>query len=302
MKLFSRDRLVALGGMLGLTLAAHAQTAAQIPASAYRAGEPDVITPPPLPAANPQRFQRAAFASAYARARRPAVAVLWNREYSDMLEQTTVSRARVDSVQVRHGETLGLATQRRGLGMAYGEAESVSVASTSVTVGDVKTSQARRAGPVERVDLQMRAAFLQTMASAGVRLVDRNVVVRSVAARKKAKADALDSQQVEAEAMASHAQLLMEVLATRDVAAPTGWSIFVSIKRLADGLVLAEGYMDGQLPPDAPKPPPRFEADPGGGYRQAVQPDTVADVGRRMGEQTLARLGEALGMAPGTKP
>ncbi len=295
MKHFRTAVLTAVAGAFGLAVPAQGQTS-HIPASAYRAGEPEVYTPPPgsSPETGAPHFQRTAFASAYARAKHPAVAVLWNREYSDMLEQASASQARVDSVAVRQDEMVGLAARRRGTGLAYGQAHGAFAGSTTVTVEETKTSQARRDGPAERLDLQMRAAFLQTMASAGVRLVDRNVVMRSVAARKKGRAEELDSQQIEAEAIASHAQLLMEVLATRDSAAPMGWSIFVSIKRMADGLVLAEGYMDGQRPKEAPQLRTRFEADPRGGYREAVEVATVADLGRRVGEQTLARLGDAL--------
>ena len=299
MTLSKTAALAAAGVSLALVFAARAQTP-HIPASAYRAGEPDVIAPPPppAPASNVPQFHRAAFAAAYARAGRPTMAVLWNREFSDMLEQSTASQVRVDSSYARTGEALGLAVRGRGTGLAYGQADSAGVANTTVTAGEVKTRQARRSAPVESVDLQLRAAFLQTMASAGVRLVDRNLVMRTTAARHKGQdkgqGAGLDSQQIEAEAISAHARLLMEVLATRDAAAPLGWSTFVSIKRMADGVVLAEGYMDGQLPKDAPQPAPRFEADPHGGYRQVAEPTTVADIGQRLGEQTLARLGEAL--------
>ena len=297
MMLSKTAALAAAGALLALGFAARAQTPVHtpyIPASAYRAGEPDVIAPPPAPVSSVPQFHRAAFAAAYARAGRPTIAVLWNREFSDMLEQSTAAQEREDTSYARTGEALGLAVRGRGAGLAYGQADSAGAASTTVTVGEGKTIQARRNGPAERVDLEMRAAFLQTMASAGVRLVDRNLVMRTTAARHKGQGAGLDSQQVETEALAAHARLLMEVLATRDAAALLGWSVFVSIKRMADGVVLTEGYMDGRLPKDAPRPAPRFEADPHGGYRQVAEPTTVADIGQRLGEQTLARLGEAL--------
>lgn len=299
MMLFRQAAQAAAGGAFALALAgspaAQAQTPS-IPASAYRQGEPDVIAPAALAsnAMDAPAFHRAAFAAAYARAGRPAMAVLWNREFSDMLEQSTASQVRVDSASARTGEALGMAVRGPGAALAYGQADAAAVAHATITAGEVKTTQARRHGPAERVDLQMRAAFLQTMASSGVRLVDRNLVMRTTAARQKAKSAGLDSQQIETEAIAAHARLLMEVLATRDAAAPLGWSVFVSIKRMADGVVLTEGYMDGLPPQDAPRPAPRFEADPRGGYREAVQPLTASDVGRRAGEQTLARLEQAL--------
>jgi hypothetical protein len=176
-------------------------------------------------------------------------------------------------------------------GYAATQVTGAQLGNTTITAQDVKTQQALRSGPVERVDLQMRSSFMQTITSSGVNLVDRNVVMRTTAA----KGGSLDSQQVETTALSKHATLLMEVLNTRDAASPTGWATYVSIKRLDNGIVLAEGYMDGSPPEGTPKPPPRFEADPRGGFREiATPPLKVGEVGKLVAEQTLARLGDAL--------
>ncbi|WBY00010.1 hypothetical protein PE066_10995 [Ramlibacter tataouinensis] len=280
-----KRRLMLLGVPL-LAAAAAAQTPA-IPESAYRRGMPEVLTPAPVPAAAQPEFNRAAFLSAYAKAGRPTIAVLWNREFTDMLQQGTASQVSIDSV--RAGAASAEAVRLPGY--AGAEVAGATVSSTTVTARETRTEQARRAGPVERTDLEMRSAFMQTMAGAGARLVDRNVVMRTTAAARK---DALDSQQVETQALSRHAKLLMEVLNTRDPAAATGWSTYVSIKRLADGVVLAEGYMNGQEPEGTPRPAPRYEADPKGGFREVVKTRTVTDVGRLVAEQTLARLARAL--------
>jgi hypothetical protein len=258
-----------------------------IPASAYRSGQPDTLTPPPAAVSDVPVLNRASFSTAYAKAGRPAIAVLWNREFTDMLQQGSAQQVSVDTLRA------GAATAEtvRVPGYAATEARGASIGNTTVTVQDTKTTQAQRRGPVERVDLQMRASFMQTLTSAGVKLVDRNMVMRTTAARQKGD---LDSQQVETDALSRHAKLLMEVLNTRDATSPTGWATYVSIKRFADGVVLAEGYMDGKPAEGTPKAPPRFEADPRGGFREVVQPVKVGDVGRLVGEQTLARLGDAL--------
>ncbi|HSW20963.1 MAG TPA: hypothetical protein VLJ86_27320 [Ramlibacter sp.] len=271
---------LALGGV------AQAQ-APNIPASALRSGQPEVLTAPaPAPSDQP-RLDRRQFAAAYARAGRPAIALLWNREFTDMLQQTSASQLSIDTV--RAGASSAEAVRLPGYAAA--QAQGASVANTTITLQDTKTVQGQRSGPVERVDLQLRSAFVQTLVSAGVKLVDRNVVMRTTAAKT---AGALDTQQVEAAAIAKHAQLLMEVLNTRDAASPTGWATYVTVKRLSDGTVLAEGYMNGKPAEDAPKPTPKFEADPRGGFREVVKPTAVGDVGKLIGEQSLARLGEAL--------
>jgi len=274
---------LALLGLSALAAAAAAQTP-NIPDSAYRRDMPEVLTPAPGPQGAPA-FNAAAFRAAYAKAGRPTIAVLWNREFTDMLQQGTASQVSIDTVRA------GVATREavRMPGYSGAEVTAASVGNTTITAGEVRTQQAQRAAPVERVDLEMRSAFIQTITGAGVRLVDRNVVMRTTAARSKGT---LDSQQVETDALSRHARLIMEVLNTRDPASPTGWATFVSIKRLADGVVLAEGYMNGQHPKDQPRPTPRFEADPNGGFREVRA--TVTDVGRLAAEQTLARLAGAL--------
>jgi hypothetical protein len=275
--------------VLLITAANSAAQAPTIPPGAWRQGMPDVLVPPPvaalpaLPALN-----LAAFSASYARAGRPAMAVLWNRSFSDMLQQDNASQLSIDSARagVAAGETV------RMPGYSASQLSAAVVGNTTITARDTRSQQAIRGGPVERVDLQMRSAFIQTMAAAGARMVDRNVVMRTTAAGKKG---GNDSQQVETEAFLKHARLLLEVLNTRDNASPTGWATYVSIKRLSDGVVLAEGYMDGQAPAGAAKPAPRFEADPQGGFREVVAPAPApADMGRMAAEQTLARLGEAL--------
>lgn len=276
-------RLVLLGTAV-LATAAAAQTP-QIPESAYRRDQAEVLAPAPDPSAGPL-FDAASFRRAYARAGRPTIAVLWNREFSDMLEQGSASQVNISSARLAAGS----ADVVRVPGAASADVVGASVRSTTITAGEVKTRQARRQGPVEHADLELRSAFLQTMTSSGVRVVDRNVVMRTTAA--KAKSGSRDSQQVETEALSRHAKLVMEVLNTRDPAAATGWSTYVSIKRLSDGVVLAEGYMNGHAPEGAPARTPRFVAEPAGGFREA--PRSVTEVGRLIAEQTLARLAGAL--------
>ena len=266
--------------------AAFAQ-APSIPESAYRKGLPDVITPKPAVTSAELTLDRTIFSKAYARSGKPAIAVLWNREFADMLEQNSASQVSIDTMRASTatGEVV------RMPGYAAAQTTGALVANTTITSQNVKTQQGLRDGPVERVDLQMRSAFIQTIVASGVKLVDRNVVMRTTAARQKGN---LDSQQIETNALSQHAKLLMEVLNTRDTASPTGWATYVSIKRLADGVVLAEGYMNGLPPENAPKPPPKFEADPRGGFREVIKTASIGDTGRLVAEQTLARLGDAL--------
>jgi len=272
-----------------LTAVPAAAQTPNIPDSAYRKGQAEVLTPAPNPNDGPI-FDAALFRAAYAKAKQPTVAVLWNREFSDMLEQGSATQLNIDSRRA------GVVAREVAVmpGYAVGQAAGASVANTTISTQESKTEQARRRGPTERVNLQMRSSFLQTVSSAGVRMVDRNVVMRTTAAgrREKDKDSKLDSQDVETGALAKHATLLMEVLNTPDAASPTGWATHVSIKRLADGAIVMEGYFDGKPQEGALRATPRFEADPRGGFRESAP--KIADVGRLVAEQMLARLGEAL--------
>ena len=279
-------RLALLGASLVAASAVAQTPAPQIPESAYRKGMPDVMTPAPAAPAPGSTFDRAAFSSAYARAGRPTIAVLWNREYTDSLEQTTAQQTTIDNV--RGGAARGEAV--RVPGYAAAQVEQGSFSSTTITSGQVKSQDGQRSGPVERVNLQMRASFMQTLAANGVKVVDRNVTMRSTANKTKG---ALDTQKVETDALSRHAKLLMEVLNTPDAAAPTGWATYVSIKRLSDGVVLAEGYLTGES--TAPKAAPRYQADPNGGFREVAAPAlTPGDSARNVAEQALVRLRTAL--------
>jgi hypothetical protein len=250
--------------------------AANIPESAYRKGEPETIVPPPPPAA--PMFNTAAFKAAYNNAGRPTIALLWNRAFSDMLQQGTAQQTNIDSGALVAGRYSNTA---------------VAVKSTVITEQNTKTTQAERAAPTEKFDWQMRSAFTQAMIDAGTQLVDRNVIMRTTAADQKGTSP--DTQQIETEALAKHAALLVEVLNTRDSSSATGWATYVTVKRLKDGIVLMEGYLDGN-PPPKPIGSPKYQADPRGGFKEVHDYDYVqyTDVGRRLAEQTMTKLADAL--------
>jgi hypothetical protein len=261
-----------------------------IPDSAYRKNQPDVLVAdkPANPMVAAPAFNSAAFTAAYRKAGSPNMVVLWNREFSDMLQQSSASQISIDTTRSGNANV----TREAGPGWSTAESSSSSRGNTTITARDTKTVQAQRGGPIERVNLQMRSSFVQTIVSAGVRLVDRNLVMRTTATTKKGE---LDSQDIETSAFVKHAKLLMEVLNTPDSASPTGWATFVSVKRLTDGVVLMEGYMDGNLPEGAAKPMPKFEADPRGGFREVSAPATsVSEVGSRVAQQTLGLLSQAM--------
>lgn len=273
-----------------------AQTSTTIPESAYRRGMPEVLLPPPLPltkATNEPVFNSAVFRLAYTKAGRPTVAILWNRELTDMLTQSSASQVSIDTTISGNAQSESI----RMPGYASTQIRGEKQGNTTITASEVRAQQSIRSAPIESMDLQMRSVFVQTMVNAGVRLVDRNVAMRTTAARQK-NGTTPDSQQIEIEALSKHASLLMEILNTPDASSPSGWATYVSIKRLADGAVLAEGYGDGSsIQGNTPQPSVKFEADSRGGFREVVTvqaPIKARDIARAVAELSLALLGEAL--------
>ncbi|QIL72081.1 hypothetical protein G7048_17980 [Diaphorobacter sp. HDW4B] len=265
-----------------LALPTQAQQMRDRMSDVYRDGQPEVL-PAPLPVRSPDAqpvLQRSAFSQAYARAGRPTIAVYWNRQLAELMEPTDIVQTHIETIDTRSGD-----------GKRADEEDTRNI---TVTSQRLQRTEQRRSKLPEHLDLQLRSAFMQSMTSAGVRLVDRNVVIRTTSAQRKGPASARHGQHVESEALLQHAKLLMEVLHMPDAASPRGWSVHVSIKRMDDGVLLTEGYMDTRPPERASNEPRRFEADPNGGFREVLPSNTISDIGRRIGEQTLARLGEAL--------
>lgn len=289
------------------------QTQTIIPESAYRQGQAETLTPPPrvivaapMPVPEAPLFSQTQFSLAYAKAGKPTIVVLWNRELTDMLEQSSREAISIDRTYNRQSSPGNVSAQ----------------SNTTISTGPIRIQEMQqRDNPVERINLQLRSAFLQTLSASGVRLVDRNLIMRKTATADKAAANKkltkrientpLDNQTVEMDSFAKHAKMLMEVLNTPDPASLSGWSTYVSIKSLADGVILMEGYSSGTpaaSPPAATvsKEPPKpigYEADPRGGYRPVfealpvavpIKSLTVQDLGKRIGEETLGKMTAAL--------
>ncbi|MDB5798251.1 MAG: hypothetical protein JWP36_2153 [Paucimonas sp.] len=260
-----------------------AALAQPIPNNLYRDDDTTVVAGPKRAEVKGPSFDQGAFNRAYARKKKPKVAVLWNREFTDVLEQSQARQIKIET----DGHAL---TTRNDSG--YGRSvRTQDSRSTVITSQDTRETQQRRSGPSDRVELQMRSAFIQTLSSAGLRLVDRNVTMRVAATRKKE--GSTDSQRLEAESLSRAAEILMEVLCTPDTSAPLGWSIFLSAKRLGDGVILTEGYLEGTPPAPGEK---RYVADPRGDFREVMETKvlTPRTLGQQAAEQALRQLTEAL--------
>jgi hypothetical protein len=264
---------------------AQAASADHIPASAYRPGLPDVIQAQPGPDNGPV-FNKARFAAAYAKAGRPPILVFWNRELTDTLRQTSVTTTQVGSVS-----RTNVTAEEVEPGVYEGSSTRVKAQVTRET-RQLLPEVNRQPTPVERVNAQVRSGFMDTLLASGVALVDRNLVMRALSMSEKPDA-LIDTQVMEMASLKKYAKMIMEVTHVRDPASDSGWALRVTVKRVADGVIMLDHYENGELDPDAPPESPKaFVADPNGGFK-AVAP-TLKSSGARAAQQTLARLAESI--------
>lgn len=252
-----------------------------LPAQAqYRSGMPETLTPAPRAMGAPSSSNEA-FRAAYAKAGRPRIAVFWNRDLDDRLSTD------YDSVlQASHDSSRVAAVAVAPHGGVVGAAEQIS-AVTTVRAGE-RAAEVRgaRSGLPERTDWPVATAFNGHLQSAGVRLVDRTLAMRALAAAATAD-ERRDVQTVEIKALQDKADLLVEILQTPDEAAPLGVMFRIDVKAIASGEILASVASDGQPPKTGPG---RFVAGAGGFVREAPPEPTATDIGQALAGAMMTAL------------
>lgn len=271
----SRYRLGAAGLTSALLLMA-------MPAMAqYRPSDAEVMTPPPPP---PPAGAMAAsnFRASYGRAGRPAILVMWNRDFSDEVSSNYRSTFNAES------ETDSRATVARtydGAEATYSRRSRVSADS-----GDERQSTGRAALVSESTDFAIEAAFNNALASAGAILIDRNIAMRTTASGRRAGA-APNVQAIETDAAMGRASLLVEVLQTSVEGAPNGIGFRVNVKDLKKARVLASFTTSGQ-------PAPRRAGLVAGptGFVRAGNPGPAGPdrVGRELANQVMDALSRSV--------
>ena len=240
--------------------------------------EPALTTPPParvLPDPVP------GFAQAYARAGRPRILLMWNRELDDATQERSVDRLVIrDSGHGAPGQ--GGSFQRE----------------TTVTAGrQVLKNAPRRNGWSEAQAAMVQRSFADAMGRGGVQFVDRTLVLRTTAAtRHRAGGDA---QLVETDALLAHSDLLMEVLLVADDQAPMGQGFDVRVKQVRSGAEALSLYVRA-VPPAPAVEAGRWVAGRDGYEFQPpppTQPPTPQEVGVALAAEVMAAWQDRL---PGT--
>lgn len=257
----------------------------------YRPGLPPVVEPA---AAAPPRgsgdVTRHRFQQQYEAAGRPRIALFWNVELIDSIEDRTV---RLDRVQGGASSRSSGSTQSTSGLVGQG---SMRESSSETQVNVVRSQSTERLSDnprrshslAERDMWQAETGFTSVMRSTGVRLVDRNTIIRTAAARD---GTAGSVRTIEMKALLGKADLLMEILLTPDPKAPLGWGFRVDLKHIDSGEIRMSMYAEA-MPTDLPPARVSYRAAPQGGYERVVETPRIGvdEIGRALGEQVMGMI------------
>ena len=219
------------------------------------------------------------FGAAYQRAQRPAFLMMWHRELSDNID----SGKEVSATAVGSGE-LARDNYARTIKLQWkqGAEHPVSL-----------LAPARAA--------EFESGFQQTLARAGVALVDRNTAVRMTALKRVeggASESALNFQTVEASALARFARYFIELRFVPDASAAGGSVARVTVIESQSGVILADLLASEVLLDAAGKPAPpaggEWVAVDGKGFERRERPHSQQEDGRQLAQALMRALAARL--------
>jgi hypothetical protein len=272
---------VALLAALLVTLPALAQ---------YRADEPRVLEPPaaqPVPDRSKEILD--AFQSAYRAAGAPRIALFWNVILTDQVVEGTTSSSRMrgeknETVNRLEQETAGEAGNSRLI-----DGDSRRTVDVTVNRTTRATDSAKRGTPLaERDAWLLETAFTKALMEGGANLIDRNMIVRTSALELE-PGKGRDQRSAEAKALLGKADVLLEILMTRDTDSPFGWGFRCSLREISSGRLRGSFYTKAAL--EVPKPPARFVATNRGFEASEQRPVvTIDEVGRKLALDAMDQL------------
>jgi hypothetical protein len=206
----------------------------------FRDGPP-VITPAPSAVAPKQEDIAPIFRDAYRASGSPRIVLLWNRELSENSESTISDRQ--TTRESGSSSSNGLEKTTSGPTGSATLKDSGATFDRTKTVTSARGPEAEVARPNRlsaRNGTMLQRIFVDEMNRGGVLFVDRAVVIRMTAAANHRGGG--DPRLIEADALMSFADLLMEVLMVDDQDAPSGYGFDVRVKDLKRGTELASVY------------------------------------------------------------
>lgn len=254
----------------------------------YRPDQPQVIerpAPPVVPDTSGQTI--AAFKSAYQAAGLPRIALFWNVALTDQLADNKVQSTRVQRSTSGSSSSLDKTTQGDAGSARLRESDDKRVSDATIEHSTRTSNNANRGMPLpERDAFRLENAFMKTMRDGAVQFIDRAAIMRTTAANAGGGGD---SRTVETKALQGKAELMLEVLFTRDQDAPTGWGFRGTLRDIDSGRTLASFYSRA-MPMLAPVPPQYRASDRGFTRVEMKHVVTLEEVGRTLALDAMAEL------------
>lgn len=146
----------------------------------------------------------AAFGTWYQRMERPTLLVLWNRQYLD--ELTSERALTYRETEIRERPSAYLSTTER-----------------TATIDSQATTGGRYASMGTLTSDELETGSVGAFLAQGARLIDRDAMIRKLSLHVD-RAERIDLQLLETQALENGLAYLIEVLPAWDPASPTGWA------------------------------------------------------------------------------
>lgn len=258
----------------------------------YREGQPPVLEKrnEHTPVADDVNQEIEAFEAAYSAKGRPRVMLFWNRSISDQLEVKILKEKTRRKEGVKNKSSESQKDDSGGeVGVTDARYSEVEVEKTNETVVDA----GRREGPAEAFTWALEDAVLRALTVLKVNVVDRSAAMR-FSSSERDPARSTDAIRTETQAMLDRADVMLEILSTKDASAPSGLLYRILVKEVHTARVLATRVTDARPPPMKTSGTPRSSIRIGrNGLERAVAEEpsaTVAQVARELTRQVLATL------------
>lgn len=268
-----------------------AQSTDNIPEALYRPGQQTILTPKeaePLPELLDGKAIRDDFRTAYKAAKRPRIAVYWNRKFSDQVSDWFVP-VRTRSILSGDGNAKwsdGVSVEGKFKGSRTRQVELRNVPDT------------RRKLP-ERPLAAFEDAFYKEFLEVGTKLVDRSAIIRL--ARNDLKGAMVresgpELQVLETEALKDYADLLMELIFIGHGKAKYNAAVRVTVKQVLTGQVVASHYLYLNKDKKKTKSMGELVSGPGGFYRKPAEPEysEPTDLAQRLALETMQQMNNKL--------
>jgi hypothetical protein len=254
----------------------------------YRLNTPPVLQPKILPDQNKQVTKK--FSALYKRKGSPRMVVLWDRQYSDKTATNWQEQERVDVLKESSNSGNNLTTSESGgkstlSETSYDDAESSKVSIVSGKIRQNLTPTEDRRTLNESSTWQLESAFSTTLSEAGVRLIDRDVLLRNKSLGINSKTPNL--QALETQALQNAASILIQVLVTADDTSATGLLFNIKVKNIKTGQMLASVTSDGSSQQQTEG---SYQATSTGFEKVAPPAPTLGEGGRNLATQMMQAL------------